>query len=251
MLLSGQVHQRAPDLLGVPVLDQPGEHTSCLDRHDELRVARVDLERVVLDLVGHRESRLGYVVDAVHLLHALLGHRGEVDVPVDVGTGLLRPQLEVLPHAAGDGLQVLRQEVALILAVELGVVPSLGDVVHLPQGGRFAVADHLVDEVRGVDGAEHHDRPVHGLRGAGRLEVAVLPHVVGRVELDVPLGPQRQLHGWDLPVVQLVVELLHQSGEALLRLLLPVSPRQDPRPPLPLPRRRRSLPRPSPQSPFP
>ena len=251
--LSGQVNQHAVVLLGEAVLDQPGVHTSCLYRHDELRVARVDLECVLLDLVGHREPRLRHIVDAVHGLHALLGHGGEVHVPVDVGPGLLRAELEVLPHAVGDRLQVLRQQVALVLGVELGVVPALGDVVHLPQGGGLVLADHLVDEVRRVDGPEHHDRPVDGLGGARRLQVAVLPDAVLRVELDVPLGPERELHRGDHPAVQLVVDLLDHAGEAVLRQLLPVIRHQGPLPPAsPLPRRPpRSRPRRSGRSPCP
>ena len=66
------------------------------------------------------------------VLHALLRHGAEGDVPVDVRAGLLGPELEILPHAVGHGLQVLGQEVAFVLCVELGRVPALGDVVHLP-----------------------------------------------------------------------------------------------------------------------
>ena len=57
-----------------------------------------------------------------------------VDVADDPGAVLLGAELEVLPQALGDDLQVLGQQIGLVLGVELGLAPALGDVVHLSQG---------------------------------------------------------------------------------------------------------------------
>ena len=112
-------------LLGEPVLDQTGEHSSCLYRHDEVHVPGFDLESILFHFVGDGESGFRDVVDTVVGLPCSLGGDCcEVQISVDVSSGFLGTEFEILSHASGDGLQILCEEVALILCVEFGVMPT-------------------------------------------------------------------------------------------------------------------------------
>src|SRR3972149_6524059 len=90
--------------------------------------------------------------------------------------GLLGPELEVLPQALRYDLQVLREQVRLVLRLELPEVPPLGDVVHLTKRGRLALRDHVPDKVEHVHRPQQHQGALQLLRGPNALQRAVLPH---------------------------------------------------------------------------
>ena len=71
--LTAQVYECAVVLLREPVLDETGEHSSCLYRHDEVHVPGFDLESILFHFVRDGESGFRDVVDTVVGLPCSLG----------------------------------------------------------------------------------------------------------------------------------------------------------------------------------
>src|SRR2546425_138080 len=102
--------------------------------------------------------------------------------------------------------------------MELRDVPAFGDVVHLPQGRGLAVPDHVPDELEDVHRPQEHEGAFELLRAPHAHQVAVLPDRVLRVETDVRLRPEGNLHLRDLPAVEFLVDLLGDRVEAFATL---------------------------------
>ena len=135
-------------LLVEPVLREAVDHAAALDRDHELRVRAHELDLLLLDVERQRVAPVADVVAAVDLLHEPLAvPLLDREVAQDGSPVLLGMEAKVLPKALAHHLEVLDEQVRLVLAVELGVLPSLADVVELPERGRLLVPGHFVDEI--------------------------------------------------------------------------------------------------------
>ncbi len=136
------------------VLDEPVPHTAGLNCKNELGVVveKLDSIGVVRDLV----ATLADVLLTVDLPLATTGLFADLQRPHHGRAGLLGAHVEVLAAHVGDDLQILDELIRLVLVVELGllVVPGLGEVVQLPQGGGAALLQLAGEELDGVDGLE-------------------------------------------------------------------------------------------------
>src|SRR6266571_3439095 len=197
------MNQDALRVLVEAVLHEAVEHTAGIDGKDEIRIRLDDLALLLLAVVWDRVAGIADIVAAVDPLSiAVPGDLLDRQVPDDAGPALLRTELEVLPQELRDDLEVLREEVRFLLRVELRDVPAFGDVVHLPQRRGLAVADHVPDELEDVHRPQEHEGAFELLRAAHAHQVAVLPDRVLRVEADVRLRAERDLHLRDLAVVE-------------------------------------------------
>src|SRR2546425_263364 len=209
-----QVDQDTFRVLVEAVLHEPVEHTAGLDRQDELRVRFDELYFLLLDVVWNRIAGIADVIAAVDPLSiAVPGDLLDRQVPDDARAALLRTEFEVLSEELRDDLEVFREEVRFLLGVELRDVPAFGDVVHLPQRRRLAVPDHVPNELEDVHRPQEHESALQLLRAAHAHQVAVLPDRVLRVEADVRLRPQGDLHLRDLPAVEFLVDLFRDGIE--------------------------------------
>src|SRR5438093_4482147 len=206
--------QDALRVLVEAVLHEPVEHTAGFDRQDELRVRFDELYFLLLNVVWNRIAGIADVIAAVDPLSiAVPGDLLDRQVPDDARAALLRTELEILPEQLRDDLEVLREEVRFLLGVELRDVPAFGDVVHLPQRRGLAVPDHVPDELEDIHRPQEHQRALELLRAAHAHQVAVLPDRVLRVEPDVRLGSERDLHLRNLAAVEFLVDLLRDRVE--------------------------------------
>src|SRR5437867_5647257 len=248
--------QDALRVLVEAVLHEPVEHTAGFDRQDELRVRFDELYFLLLNVVWNRIAGIADVIAAVDPLSiAVPGDLLDRQVPDDARAALLRTELEVLPEQLRDDLEVLREEVRFLLGVELRDVPAFGDVVHLAQRRRLAVPDHVPNELEDVHRPQEHQRAFELLRAAHAHQVAVLPDRVLRVEADVRLRPEGDLHLRDLAAVELLVNLFRdcikrvhglawcrRTALLLTRHRAPLPSRRSRFRPLPPPPRRAPLP---------
>ena len=123
--LALQVEQDGAVLLVEPVLGEPVDHAAALDRDDELRPGRDELDLLLLDVERDGVAAVADVVPAVDLLDDPLPVRLlDRQVADHRGAVLLRVEPEVLPQPLAEDLEVLDEEVRLVLAVELRPPPT-------------------------------------------------------------------------------------------------------------------------------
>src|SRR5438105_7139541 len=103
---------------------------------------------------------------------------------------------------------------------------------------------------------KEHECPFQLLRTSHAHQAAVFPHCVLRIESDVRLRPERDLHLWDLTAVEFLVDLLCDPVQRINRLVrqssggfriishLRSTPPSRSNPSLPLPPRTRAHPPP-------
>ena len=219
--LTLEVHQHRVVVLGEPVLHQTVEHSAGLDGDDEISPRLDELDLFLFHVIGYAITGITHVVQAVDPLGpALAVELLDGNVADDAGAVLLRAQFEILTHTLGDDLQVLGEHIRFVLAMELGLAPTFGDVVHFPEGGRFVLVDHVLDELERIHGPQEHHRAVGLLGGPGTGGRSVFEDPVLGIEPYVALRPQRKDHLRDLAMVDLVIDRVRYGEERPHRLVV-------------------------------
>ena len=196
------MHQQGIVTFIKSILDQPIEHTAGLYRNNKVGGGILELDLLLLHIIWDAVSGVADVVPTVKLLLLALAIRlYEVKIPYDSGPILFWAELKILSETVGHDLKVLGEEVTLILGAELCLAPPFRNIIGLSQGGGFVVFNHLPDELEHIGCAQEHHGSLDLLGTPCALEIAILPNVGPRIELDIGLGTQGQDHLGDLSLV--------------------------------------------------
>src|SRR5208283_1192419 len=128
-----------------------------------------------------------HVVLAVDQLEAPPGWLPDPHRAVDTCTVFLGPEVEAFPGYIGDDLEVFHKEVALVLCAELRPLPSLRDVIHLPECRGTVLDELLLDKTDHVGHLQEVRRALCSRRCPEALLVPVLPDLACIIVLNIVL----------------------------------------------------------------